>query len=203
MTLFDAMRRWENQFGAHLCQYRYMVKEDESTPVINDGTTVSVSASTQNHGRQEPKDKAPAAKDLFQENSYALLQDFEGFLVPPPSTGVKFPKMSEIGQFYNEDPAQPLLSIICRATAYFPIASRRIIDVIPMCIENEFWIAFGRALDSRLATKLGLIGRTDILDVCAKYAADVPEVQKCRRKLMDTKKILEQALEILGEIENR
>lgn len=200
MTLYDvAMRHWENRFEAHLCQYRYMVKEDESTPVTNGGTALSVPVSTQSQCRQEPKDKAPAAEDIFQKEPDAFLQDFEGFLVPPP-TGVKFPKMSAIGKFCSEDPAQPLLPIICRAAAYFPIASRRIIDVIPMCIENEFLLAFGGALNERLATKLGLIGRTDMLDVCTTYAAEDPEVQKRRRRLKDEKKILEQALEILGEI---
>jgi hypothetical protein len=102
----------------------------------------------------------------------------------------------------QEDEYSKELEIIAGAAAYFQVAYKRIIDVVPMCIENEFLVGLGVALENGLDKSLGLVAKPaiEIEKVCAEYVEEEPALQQERKKLEETKKILIKALKITSEI---
>jgi hypothetical protein len=85
------------------------------------------------------------------------------------------------------------LEVISHVSAYFEIASRRIIDDIPKVFETIFALNFGRELGNKLAKNLKLVGDGGI-ETCKGYVRDEPEIQAKRDCLTEQQEILTNAL---------
>jgi hypothetical protein len=132
-----------------------------------------------------------------QENAIAVASTLQGLVhIPKP---LKNFSNSQLRDWYRADPYQKEMDIISGAGAYFQVAYKRIIDVIPMCIENEFLVGLGVALRDALERKLGLVATShDKIEAnCEKYVAENGAIKEKRRKLEETKRILTDALNII------
>jgi len=88
------------------------------------------------------------------------------------------------------------LTLISGAASYFQIAWKRIFDIVPLCIENEFLVAFTLGLREKLREDLGVTedsGR----EKCKKYAVEEPSVKEKKDSLLKMKETLEKAVEIV------
>jgi Dynamin GTPase effector domain len=94
------------------------------------------------------------------------------------------------------DPYDSELEVIAHVLSYFEVASKRIIDDIPMVFENSFAFTFAQELETQLQDKLGLIG-TGGLEIGARYAANESEIQKRREDLTRQLAILKKAEEMV------
>ena len=103
-------------------------------------------------------------------------------------------------QHLNEtDPYKAELGIAADIAAYYRVAVKRAIDIVPMCIENEFLVAFGEELRRTLEQRLGLIGDS-ATETCAKYAVEDIDTQESRARLIEMRDTLILAKETLNEI---
>lgn len=91
------------------------------------------------------------------------------------------------------------LVVISATAAYFYVSFKRVIDIIPMCIENEFLIAFTRELREKLLENLGLT-EDDGVERCKKFAVPEPYLRERKEALMKMKETLDKASEIMKEI---
>ena len=98
------------------------------------------------------------------------------------------------GEEYGDE-----LRVIARARAYFDIAYGRVLDVVPMIIENEFFVGLSVDLQKNLTKNLGLIGKIGE-ENCARYCVEEPEIKAKRASLTRKLKILADATELLDTV---
>lgn len=110
--------------------------------------------------------------------------------------GYRISDIKELARLHGPDEYQIELKVISDVMAYFKIASRRIIDIMPMIFEFVFVRNFGKELVKVMSYNLGLVGNEGV-DNCTKYTQDDEDVHRRRMKLAEEKKILLEALKIL------
>ena len=86
------------------------------------------------------------------------------------------------------------LDVISHVSAYFDIASQRIIDDIPQVFETIFALRFFNELKDNLASDLKLVGDGG-LENCKRYVRDEPDIQMTRDKFDRQRRILKDALD--------
>jgi hypothetical protein len=84
-----------------------------------------------------------------------VVEDLKG-LIDLASDGPKIRSDKELNARLRKDEYSKELEIVAESAAYFHVAYKRIIDVIPMYIENIFLIGLGVELRNELDKKLGL-----------------------------------------------
>ena len=104
-------------------------------------------------------------------------------------------RLSEVDEFEAE------LFVVSGILAYFEISSKRIIDIIPMIVENAFICQFATELRKVLTSGLGFLGEFGY-ETCAKYGKDEPEIKSKRQDFERKSEILSEALSILSGILN-
>jgi hypothetical protein len=104
----------------------------------------------------------------------------------------------EIGRMMSVDPTAfgEQLRIISQVYTYFSIASRRVIETVPMICEISFAKGFGQQLRKEFTRKLGLLG-PDGLEVCTRFAREDTAIGEKRKKLLADKKIVDESLKVL------
>ena len=100
---------------------------------------------------------------------------------------------------HDPDEYQNELQLMSGAAAYFKIAWKRIVDIVPMCIENEFLVTFAVELREKLVENLGLIGDAG-MEKCKEYAVEEPSLKEMKDSLMKMKDTLDMATKIMAEI---
>lgn len=110
--------------------------------------------------------------------------------------GYKITDAKQLARLHGPDEYETELTVISDVWAYFDIASKRIIDIMPMLFEVVFARDLGRELQNDLTSDLKLVGRQGVQN-CESYARDDEDVHQRRMKLTEDRKILLKALEIL------
>ena len=110
--------------------------------------------------------------------------------------GYRVTEMKQLAPLHGPDEYEPELTVISMVWAYFRIASKRIMDIVPMIIEVVFARHFGRELSKVLVLDLDLVGNEGV-ENCARYTKDADDVDQKRTKLSRDKSTLLAALEIL------
>jgi Dynamin GTPase effector domain len=105
----------------------------------------------------------------------------------------------ELFQMYKQDKDIHVLEIVANTAAYFRVACKRVIDIVPMCIENEFLLMFSRVLEDNLEKDLGLLS-DDAAEICNRFTAEEPDANERRENLASTKATISEGLKIIGEL---
>jgi hypothetical protein len=105
--------------------------------------------------------------------------------------GIKLSSLKQLSRIHRDE-YDTELDVIAHVKSYFEVASKRIIDDIPMIFETSFAIAFARDLEKNLHEKLNLVGPNG-LENCARYVRDEPEIQKKRKDWTRQLEILKKA----------
>lgn len=109
--------------------------------------------------------------------------------------GIKLSSLKQLARIHLDD-YDAELDVIAHVMAYFDMASKRIIDDIPMLFETSFALTFAKDLEKNLHDKLDLVGSKG-LDNCARYVRDEPEIQKKRKDWTRQLEILKKAEETI------
>ena len=91
------------------------------------------------------------------------------------------------------------LNVVSGALAYFEIACQRVIDSVPMRIEEHLVYDFSKSVEEKLDDTVGLVGEGGA-ERCAAWVKDDPKIEFKRDNLAQQKEILVKAIEILGSI---
>jgi hypothetical protein len=126
----------------------------------------------------------------------AELLDDNQLLSMLASRGFYLKSVDELQRLHKPDEYEVELRVVAEVLAYFKVAHKRMIDVIPMFIENIFIHGFSTELRNAFAENLGLIGEVG-LEKCARYALDESSVQGQRDGLIRQLEILVNATRIL------
>jgi Dynamin GTPase effector domain len=113
--------------------------------------------------------------------------------------GAQFWTSEKLFEFYQGDPHRQLLDIVTYAAAYFRVACKRVIDLVPMCIENQYLSNFGMALKDNLEIDLGVFSE-DSREICARLTVEEPDARKRRADLNRLKSTILDGLKIMGEL---
>ena len=101
-------------------------------------------------------------------------------------------------RFYQKDNDRYMLEIVANTAAYFRVACKRVIDVVPMCIENNFFSRFAETLRESLANNLGVL--TDSAgEICARFTVEEPDAEKNRERLTRMKTTILEGLKIIKQ----
>ncbi|KAI0673304.1 P-loop containing nucleoside triphosphate hydrolase protein [Trametes maxima] len=102
-----------------------------------------------------------------------------------------FPVAEEdLGKLHPPDEYEEELEVMAEVRAYFQVSYKRIIDYVPLAIDEDLLYALAGKLQSVLIEKLGL-GSAKADARCAAYIAEDPHVVSLRAELMAKKKKLE------------
>lgn len=112
------------------------------------------------------------------------------------SKGYKITDPKQLARLHPPDEYEPELTVISGVIAYFEIASKRIVDVVPMMFEVAFVQEVGNELRNSLSYALNLVGDQGA-ENCARYSRDDEDVHHKRNKWNEDKRILMRALQIL------
>jgi hypothetical protein len=110
--------------------------------------------------------------------------------------GYRISDPKQLARLHGPDGYETELTVISDIWAYFEIASKRIMDIIPMLFQVAFARDFGRELHKVLTSGLKLVGNQGA-ENCAKFARDSEDVHQRRAKLTEDRRILLLALQIL------
>src|SRR5277367_2659894 len=91
------------------------------------------------------------------------------------------------------------LKLISSAVSYFRIAWKRMIDIVPQCIENEFLAAFTLELREKLREELGVTEDSGH-EKCKKYAVEEPSLKETKDSLVKMMATLDKAMKIVKRI---
>jgi hypothetical protein len=106
---------------------------------------------------------------------------------------------SKLQKATEDNPYKTELGIAADIAAYYTVAVKRAVDIVPMCTENEFLVAFGGELRKTLEKRLGLIGESGS-ETCEKYAVEDIDIQGKRTKLIEMRDTLIMAKDIMNQI---
>ena len=81
-------------------------------------------------------------------------------LEPPPLP----PQPPQQAQVANPDEYHSELNVVAFIIAYFKVSVKRVIDIVPMCIENEFLCSFVVDLREKLVDNLQLWDKSGVGD---------------------------------------
>lgn len=90
------------------------------------------------------------------------------------------------------------LRIISNVYAYFSIASKRLLETIPMICEIAFAQGLGEKLRKDFTKELKLTGEFGLQN-CIKFAQEEPAIRDKRQHLERMKKIVEESFRVLNE----
>jgi hypothetical protein len=109
--------------------------------------------------------------------------------------------MADVAQELSIQPTDFVteLRILSQVCTYFDIASKRIIEVIPMVFEISFAKGFGERLRRDFKSKLNILDEGG-LKVCEKFAKEDPAIQKRKLELLEWKQIVEHCLKVLDGV---
>ena len=113
--------------------------------------------------------------------------------------GFSVKNFEQLSRLRDPDEFAQELLVISEVLAYFKVAFKRMIDAIPMRIEQHFILGFCKLMEDGLIGDLGLVGEGG-LKKCETWAADNPEIKAQRENLLRQKEILVRADEILMTI---
>ncbi|EIW56258.1 uncharacterized protein TRAVEDRAFT_49098 [Trametes versicolor FP-101664 SS1] len=99
-------------------------------------------------------------------------------------------KEDDLGKLNPPDEYQEELEVMAEVRAYFQVSYKRIIDYIPLSIDQHFLYALAERLQGVLIEKLGL-GSAKADARCAQYVAEDPHINAQRAELLAKKKKLE------------
>ena len=111
--------------------------------------------------------------------------------------GYRVSSPKQLARLHDPDEYEAELNVISEVLAYFEIASKRIIDVMPMIFETRFANDFAVEIRKVLRSKVELVGDLG-LENCGRYVVDEPDVQLKREDLNRKKAILSNALQIVS-----
>ena len=114
------------------------------------------------------------------------------------ANGYHVSSAKQLARLHDPDFYETELEVISQVLAYFQIASRRIIDVMPMIFETVFARDFGDEIQKELTSSLKLVGDFG-LENCAKFAREEREVQVKREDLNKRKEILSRAVMVVHQ----
>jgi hypothetical protein len=113
--------------------------------------------------------------------------------------GFPLTSIDELVRLQAPDNFAQELKVVAEVQAYFKVAYKRIIDVVPMTIENLFLEELASELRRSLVEKLGLLGK-DGLEKCTNYAADSAEIEEKRSSLSKRLEVLTSSTRILYNV---
>jgi hypothetical protein len=113
--------------------------------------------------------------------------------------GGEFLSYKECQRTYKSDPDKQLLIIVADTAAYFRVAYKRVIDIVPMCIEHQYLAPFWTALRSNLDYEMELLG-DKAAEKYKRYSREEPDLQENRNRLVRMKATLSEGLQIIGEL---
>ena len=90
------------------------------------------------------------------------------------------------------------LRIISNVYTYFDIASKRLLEAVPMICEVAFAQGLGEKLRKDFTAELGLLGDSGLQN-CMKFTQEEPATRDKRQKLTRLKKVVEDALRVLND----
>ena len=122
----------------------------------------------------------------------------EGLFGPLPENA-QILTSEEALQMYVQDKDGDLLEIVARTAAYFRVACKRVIDIVPMCIENRFLMRFSRALRDNLENDLGLFS-DNAAEICARFTVEEPDAHERREDLSRMKTKILEGLKIMDDL---
>jgi hypothetical protein len=130
-------------------------------------------------------------EDTSGRNHYFSVSE-QNLMTVLSAFGIHLPSVRELARI-QEDEYNVELDMISHVAAYFDIASKRIVDDIPMLFETMFALKFGQELAECLTIRLKLVGIGG-LDNCIRYAREKPDVQAKRNHLTRQEEVLRNAL---------
>ena len=111
--------------------------------------------------------------------------------------GIRVKDPKELALLYPRDEYDAELDVISAVGAYFEVASTRVADLMPMIFEVVFIQDFVKQLRKALTVKLKLADHPEAAKVCEEYTRDDDDIHQKRMKLVDDRKVLWEALDIL------
>jgi hypothetical protein len=111
----------------------------------------------------------------------------------PPGSAVTLPSPHKAR--YEEE-----LALATVVEAYSHLAAQRVIDNIPMILENELVRKFSHVLSEGLDEKLEIVGPNSA-ERCARFLAEDDTMRQTRQDLKRKRRILTEAKKLLGELE--
>jgi len=166
----DDLECLKNQILVYMCQHRYRPNNHQQAGNVN-------------------SDQMKPAPPLGLTGLFAGL----------PREG-QFLSLAEYEKQYREDKDKNLLDIMSYTAAYFRVAYKRVIDIVPMSIENLYILRFWKALRDDLEVKIGLVG-DKAAENYSRFAVEEPDSQEKRERLVNMKMILWEGQTIIAELE--
>jgi len=128
--------------------------------------------------------------DIYKKQVY--IQKTEKFLLDTLSAyGVHISSAKKLMRIH-EDEFEAEMEVVAHVLTYFDIASKRLIDGVPMIFETIFAKGFSVELEKNLIVDLNLVGEGALAN-CARYVKDDPNIQTRRNELERKQEILHEA----------
>jgi len=150
-----------------------------------------------NRRRAPPSARIPASLSPTASSTAKWTQS--DFLTVLAAYGFPVKSFDDLARLYDPDKYEEELRVISDVLAYFKVAYKRMIDAIPMRIEQHFIHGFYEMMKDQLISELGLVGESGLKN-CEMFSADNPDVRAQREHLMRQRDILIKATEILAGI---
>ena len=166
----DYMDYLRGRISEYMCQHRYAVLDVVPGPFNN----------PQNQTLRPPPVGLERLFGELPENAMILTSE-------------------ELFSRYKQDKDAHVLEIVVNTAAYFRVACKRVIDIVPMCIENRFLLMLSRALRDNLENDLGLLSE-DAAEICARFIVEEPDANERRENLTSMKATILEGLKIIGEL---
>jgi len=96
-------------------------------------------------------------------------------------------KVEDLAKLNPSDEYETEMEVMAEVRAYFHVAYKRLIDIVPLTIDHAFLLAVSTALQQHLITQLGISSSAR----CVGYLAEDPHVVAEREELLGRKKRLE------------
>ncbi|KAI0758724.1 P-loop containing nucleoside triphosphate hydrolase protein [Fomes fomentarius] len=135
---------------------------------------------------QVAKYKAARPRDSKPSENESTVSEALGLLARLGLTVTR----EDLGKLNPPDEFEEELEIMAEVRAYFQVSYKRVIDYVPLSIDNHFLYAFAEGLQAVLFEKLGL-GSPNADAKCASYVAEEPSVVALRSEVLIKQKRLE------------
>lgn len=133
---------------------------------------------------------------FFQSLSHNEVAD-ELIMSQLTAKGIRVTDPKQLALLYPRDEYDSELDVISAVDAYFEIASKRLIDFMPMIFEVVFIQELVKRLRPALTLRLKLADDVEAAKTCQRYAREDDDIHEKRMKITAEREVLLESLEIL------
>ncbi|KAG8885743.1 hypothetical protein FRB98_001655 [Tulasnella sp. 332] len=152
------------------------------TPMRSNSTPLMPQRTGMPPQQQQQQLPPPQQQPMMQQPQQQAQPNIENLLSQLSAAGYPVKSHSDLERLFASDPYEEVMVVMAEVRAYWQVAFKRIIDILPLAIDEDFLCGLEQETMDTLMEGLGMVG-ADNSARAAEFLAEDPEIVEQRDQL--------------------